>query len=263
MTCAPRASRTAVVPSKDPRQSCGQESIAMRPILLFGMAMRAGGARDAPAVADTSKTDVVKADAAKENTSPFDASNYVATFIGSAISVRKGSEKTRSKSGAQKSTTSSLSGALIEGIVTAANARRTYKHVKSRWLTELHSDVRRSQAASSSAALRPGILLPQALLREASPFLAGMHASVGIQMPLVRILIRQLPQQCHYQTSQALHNSSARSLDSTNGASHTRDSRVPWRIPIQMRNESTRIVATSSMRTPQITASRRALKIRV
>src|ERR1035438_2281726 len=59
------------------------------------------------------------------------------------------------------------------------------------------------------------------------------------------------------------HSSSARSRDTTNGASCTCRSPLPERIPAHTRTESTRITATSTRNTPQIAASSLALKISV
>ena len=114
------------------------------------------------------------------------------------------------------------------------------------------------------ATLCPAVFLAQPLFAESPPFLSGMRRSVRFQMPLISVLIRQVRGSSASTRRATLpHNSSARSRESTNGASLTRDSRVPLRIPAQIRKESTRITATSTIKTPHTTASSRALKINV
>ena len=102
------------------------------------------------------------------------------------------------------------------------------------------------------------------LVTKALPLLARVLPPVENQMPPVSALISQCAQKVQDQSIQGFypfHMSSARRRDITKGASVTVVSRVPSRIPIQMRIESAKIVVTSNRKRAQSTASRRALKM--
>src|SRR5580698_4802960 len=111
------------------------------------------------------------------------------------------------------------------------------------------------------AALRPRVFRSHALLREAPPLGAGMHAAMRVKMPPVRVLVTDLAKERQHEfakTANAAHSSSARSSEIMNGASTTRDSRVPRKMPYQTRPESIRIVATITSKMPHSAASSRA-----
>ena len=84
------------------------------------------------------------------------------------------------------------------------------------------------------------------------------------QVPAVGILIGEFAKQGQDRSTHGLpplHIPSASRRESTNGASATRDSRDPRRMPDQTRTESIRMTATRTRNIPQMTASSRALKI--
>ena len=72
-----------------------------------------------------------------------------------------------------------------------------------------------------------------------------MSASVRLQVASISVLVSKFPQQRTNEVQEPPHNSSARSRDSTNGASFTALTRVPRKIPNQIRTESTRMIVTS------------------
>ena len=90
-----------------------------------------------------------------------------------------------------------------------------------------------------------------------------MFSPVRLQVPAVGILVGEFAEQSGDNREKSLHSSSGRKFEITNGASLTRASRVPRKIPAHTLNESMRIAATSTRNAPHITASSRALKISV
>src|SRR5512143_1005614 len=87
-----------------------------------------------------------------------------------------------------------------------------------------------------------------------------MRDAVRRQMPLIGVLVAQLTQQRHDEAEKVSHASSGRRV-STNGVSVFLASRVPLRMPVHTRIESTRMIATRIMKTAVTPASSRALKI--
>jgi len=113
----------------------------------------------------------------------------------------------------------------------------------------------------NSATLAPGVFSSEMLIAEPPPFLAGVRTSLNLQIPLVGVLIGDLPQQIPKASKQRSHNSSVCNWDKTKGASSTLDVLEPLRIPYQTRMESTKMIATRIMKTPHTKASSRSLKI--
>src|SRR5712691_375821 len=114
-----------------------------------------------------------------------------------------------------------------------------------------------------STALSPHILGAEPLLGKLSPLGARVRAPFHRQIAPVGVLVRQLPQQREDESANPFHTSSGLNRESTNGASTTVADRVPFRMPIQIRIESIRMVLTITTKMPQMKASSRALKIRV
>src|SRR6185369_6072120 len=115
----------------------------------------------------------------------------------------------------------------------------------------------------TSTAFGAHVLGAEPLLGESSPLRPRVCAPFQLQMPLVRILVRQFPKQRHNQLAKPSHTSSGLNLESTNGASATTADRFPLSIPAHIRIESISMVPTSTTKIPQMNASSRALKIRV
>src|SRR5262249_21752977 len=90
-----------------------------------------------------------------------------------------------------------------------------------------------------SAALGAHILCAKPAVPEFSPLFPRMRAPLGFEIAPVGVFIRQLTQQGKNQPAEAFHTSSGLKRDSTNGASTTRADLVPFKMPIQMRSEST------------------------
>jgi len=128
------------------------------------------------------------------------------------------------------------------------------------------ASVSQSISWCHSATPRPSIFCAQPCFLKAAPLFPRMDPMMVGQVPLIGVLIPKLPQQFENQfeeTPRPFHNSSTPKRDKTKGASLMRASRVPRRIPTQVRTESTRTVETRIRKRAQAAASSRALNIKV